>query len=493
MVTEPLIATGLILLSIMNWRLMPARFIWLGLAVTIVTFAGLTALMIYSDGSPLHPRFDQFSPGIELWHRLIAAAWWILGARAALASARAIISTRRGYREARLVSDLVSGGVYLAAVFAVVNTAFNVPIGGLLATSGVIAIVLGLALQNTLADVFSGIAIGIEGPVSVGDRILIDGPVEGEIVEINWRSIRIRTDSNDVAIVPHSVVAKSRIINRSYPTTRRSDAIEITCDPAVVPTKVVELVKRAVLLCPDVMKDPSPSSILIRLGAKRSIYEVGFSVATSSLLGSARSMLLMEISRQFRYEGIRLERSSAETGRPSDRAETFANADPYPRAQLLGEMSLFHDISASHKEGLAANLIRHVFEPQDIIFNQGATDASLFIIASGVLEVTREGPERKLVIGRVGPGDYIGEIGMLTGAPHAATVTALTTCTVYELRKDDIAPILAEEPELVSAFEASARRGQELIARAAAASVGSHAGPPGQLLTRIRSFFGLPF
>ena len=141
---------------------------------------------------------------------------------------------------------------------------------------------------------------------------------------------------------------------------------------------------------------------------------------------------------------------------------------------------------------LAGKLIRHALEPQDIVFAQGATEASLFIIASGVLEVTRETPERTYVVGRIGAGDYIGEIGMLTGAPHAATVTALTPCIVYELCKKDVAPILAETPELVAALEASARRGQELIARAVAAGASAHAGPPGQLLARIRSFFNLP-
>jgi small-conductance mechanosensitive channel/CRP-like cAMP-binding protein len=492
MITEPLIATGLILLSVGSWRFMPHRLAWLGLIFTVLPFACLTAVVIYSDGSPLHPSFDQFSPGIELWHRLIAAAWWILGARAVLAVGNAIVLTRRGSRETKLVSDLVSGGAYLAATLAVVNTAFNVPIGGLVATSGVIAIVLGLALQNTLADVFSGIAIGIEGPISVGDRIWIEGPVEGEVVEINWRSIRIRTDGNDIAIVPHSIVAKSRIINRSYPTARRGDAIAISCDPVVASHRVIDLVKRAILLCPLVLKDPVPSVALIQLGAKRNTYEVYFSVATSSLLGSARSTLLIEIFRQFRYEGIHVERARLEAPRSAEKNETSLSTGAYPPSQLVSELSLFHGLSVSHQNKLVESLVRHVFEAQDIVFSQGATDASLFIIASGVLEVTREGAERRLVIGRIGPGDYIGEIGMLTGAPHAATVTALTTCIVYELRKVDIASVLEAEPELVSAFEASARRGQELIARAAAAGASSHAGPPGQLLSRIRSFFGLP-
>jgi hypothetical protein len=60
------------------------------------------------------------------------------------------------------------------------------------------------------------------------------------------------------------------------------------------------------------------------------------------------------------------------------------------------------------------------------------------------------------------------------------------------LRKEHVATLLVDRPELVSAFEASARRGQELIARAVAARVNPHDGAPGQLLSRIRAFFNMP-
>ena len=106
-----------------------------------------------------------------------------------------------------------------------------------------------------------------------------------------------------------------------------------------------------------------------------------------------------------------------------------------------------------------------------------------------MLEVTRRVDGVVARVGRISAGDYIGEIGMLTGEPHAATVTALTPCTVFELRKDQVAPLLAEQPEWSTQFELSARRGQALLDRSVAASVGAAPMPPGQLLDRIRAFF----
>ena len=78
------------------------------------------------------------------------------------------------------------------------------PIEGLLATSGIVALVLGLALQSTLADLFSGIALNIEDPFGAGDRITVDGGNEGQAIEINWRATRIRNRSGDTTVIPNS-------------------------------------------------------------------------------------------------------------------------------------------------------------------------------------------------------------------------------------------------------------------------------------------------
>jgi small-conductance mechanosensitive channel len=92
----------------------------------------------------------------------------------------------------------------------------------LLATSGVIAIVLGLALQSTLSEVFSGIVVGIERPYQPGDLLWVEGDVEGYVVQVNWRSTHIATAQHNIAIVPNSIIAKSRLVNRSAPTPLRA-------------------------------------------------------------------------------------------------------------------------------------------------------------------------------------------------------------------------------------------------------------------------------
>jgi small-conductance mechanosensitive channel len=469
-------ATVLIVVGFVTWRIFYARP-WLRLASSGVLLSLLTVAVYWTVGSPLQPHFGGPSAGETLWQQSILVVWWYFAARWVVQALRSTLLNRIG-GESRLLSDLLAGLIYLFALLTIVSTAFDFPVRGLVATSGVVAILLGLALQSTLADVFSGIAIGIERPYSVGDRIWMEGPVEGTIVQINWRAIRIQTDSNDIATIPHSLAAKSRVINRSIPTTQRSDSVHITCAASVTPEDATELIYRALMLCPKILSQPKPGVALVRIGKRRNDYEIGFSVGHPRDMWEAKSVLLKQILRQFRAADV----------------ETYDLHDETPpresvRQNAFAKLPLFRMLTEEQVAGLRGHALQRVLQANETLFVQGDTEGSLYVILSGVMEVTRTSGKRSTAIGRIAAEDYLGEIGLLTGAPHAATVTALTECTVLELRKEHLAPLLAEDPQLMHALEESAQRGQALIDRSVAASVGVEVVPPGQLLDRIREYF----
>src|SRR5262249_43851247 len=261
----------------------------------------------------------------------------------------------------------------------------------LLVTSGVIAIVLGLALQNTLADVFCGLAIGLEQPFHVGDRISIGDSVEGIVVQMNWRSVRIHTDGEDLATVPNSLVAKGQITNRSVPTRRRAGTVEIVAPADVAPDAIMDLMWQATLLCPSVLSEPSPSVTIRRSGLKSSTYAVSFFVSDSSILATAKSALLRQARRLFRYAGV---------GRPA----------PMSAVELLRSLTLFEALSREEVERLTSELVGQSVAPGDTIFEEGAVSSSIFVIEVGVFELSRHsGQSSSRFLGRIGAGEYIGE------------------------------------------------------------------------------------
>ncbi|NQU44399.1 mechanosensitive ion channel, partial [bacterium] len=126
------------------------------------------------------------------------------------------LETKR-VRIPRLMRDVVRwsiGFVILAYVF---SLSFDISITPLLTTSAVISFILGFALQDTLANLFAGLAIHFEGSFNLGDWIKA-GDQEGEVAAITWRAIKIRTFEDDYTIIPNSTIAKGEIINYSQPT-----------------------------------------------------------------------------------------------------------------------------------------------------------------------------------------------------------------------------------------------------------------------------------
>ena len=474
---EQIVTTILTGAGLLHWWFLGTRQSWLRFASAAILFSALTASVVYTIGSPLQPRFAAAMSGERLWQQVIITAWWLLAGRFAVEVTRISVLIKRIAGEGRLFSDLLAGLIYLAVALTIIKTVFSFPIGGLVATSGIIAIVLGLALQNTLADVFAGIAVGIERPYAIGDLVWFEGPIEGEIVQINWRSVQVKTVGNDIATIPNSVVAKSRFINRSVPSMRRSDSVQVPCLRSHPPEHVIELVQQAILLCPNVLEKPPAAVALVRVGRRMNHYEISFSVANSSLLWSTKSMLLREILRQFASGG----------GAFHTRSHQPEPAEP--EGYHILDIALLEPLAIDKRNELEGQLVCRALQIGDTLFAQGDTEASLFIVKSGVLEVSHQQKHDSIVLGRIGPGDYIGEIGMLTGAGHAATVKALTPATVYELRKEFVAPLIKEDPNLLHAFEASARRGQARIDRSVAANVGMQTVPPAQLLDRMRAFF----
>ncbi|WP_336491391.1 mechanosensitive ion channel family protein [Methylobacterium nigriterrae] len=449
----------------------------------LTCFVAISIFLLREGVFPVFPSSNGVLDGTELWLRAVCGAWWLLGARILVAVLWVTLHRSRRSREARLFSDLTASAIYLATALVVLNSVLALPVTGLLATSGIVAIVLALALQNTLADVFAGIAVGIEAPFGVGDRIQIDDKIEGRIVQVNWRSIRILTDENDVAIIPNSIVAKSKIVNRSFPDPQRAMSVEISCPREVAPERVIETLLHATLLCPDILATPKASAVLSRLGSRWNAYRVAFSVGDSKSVSRTKDQLLRAARRQLHYAGF-LDEDGWRTDDRSPESDRLHVA-----RRVLSNLIIFEGLADHQITMLAERLEMRRLEPDEVLFTQGEADPSLYVVVSGVLEFTRVTEMANETIGCIGAGEYVGEIGLLTGAQHAATARARTHCRIYQLPREAIANLLSENVELAGALDRSMRHGLAILHREVAVRATPDIGVPAQLLQRIRNLF----
>jgi small-conductance mechanosensitive channel/CRP-like cAMP-binding protein len=455
------------------------RPLWLRLVIRAGAFAVLTWFVQMALGSPVSPQFPAAGPGARVWAQLLEVGWWIVGARLAVGVLRLVVVLENRPRETQIVSDLLAGGIYIATILAVINFAFGVPIGSLVATSGVVAIVLGLALQSTLSDVFSGIAVGLEHAYKPGDLLWVEGGIEGQVLQINWRSTQIATPQNSIAIVPNSIIAKSRLENRSAPTPMRGVIVTVSVEAAADPQRCLTALQAAVHACRLPLPQPEPTISCIGLQGDGVTFEVRFVVASTRDVAPARTELLSHVHRHLRHAGISLGISGIAPP-PPGRAPTIS--------ELMAGSDLFGPLAASEQALLAEHLVPVTREQGETLIREGEMPQALFLIASGTVELTHgEGAARQVLL-RASPGDTVGMISLITDAASVATSTALTHVSAYSLSKTAIAAVLQAHPELTASFEAQARRGQAWLRCEAGAHKNEQIEQPDMLLARFRQF-----
>src|SRR6266850_374384 len=190
----------------------------------------------------------------------------------------------RRYPTRRLVFQLVfflalTALLYhLGAALSVVAYVFNAPVGTLIATSGVFAIILGLALQNTLADVFSGIALNLSKVYEVGDWIVLSDGFEGRVVETNWRATHLLNGSDDLVVLPNSVLAKAQLTNLSRPSRSHGVKLRVRMMPTMTPAAMSEVMRNVLLSANSIMATPPPTVEIKSLDAQAVEFELSFRV-----------------------------------------------------------------------------------------------------------------------------------------------------------------------------------------------------------------------
>ena len=144
----------------------------LGRSIVRIVFLILLTIAFARAGIvPYQPLQLTGTPLLDAVHGALKVAWWLWAAWFLAELLRAFVILERQPREGKLLQELLAGLIYLGAVFAIIAYVFDLSIQGLLATSGAVAIVLGLAFQSTLSDVFSGIILSFSRPYVPGDWI----------------------------------------------------------------------------------------------------------------------------------------------------------------------------------------------------------------------------------------------------------------------------------------------------------------------------------
>jgi small-conductance mechanosensitive channel len=492
-IADPIVQTGLLaavgaLVTRVLLRGHPTR----RLVGQLAFFLALTVLLLYHGIVPYELGPPNESTLQRVFTGVAKVIWWANAAWSLIGVVRVFLIFERQPREGRLLQDLVVGVIYVAAVLSIIAYVFNAPVGTLIATSGAVAIVLGLALQSTLGDVFSGIALNLAKPYGIGDWLVLSNGIEGKVVETNWRATHLLTGANDLVVVPNSDLAKARLTNLSSPERSHGVTLTVRFRPTTEPSAMVGVMRAVLLSSNSILARPEPDVQILSLDGGAVELELAFRVADIALAGKAKSEIFDLIYRHAKAAGLTLAAPIEAVGPalPGPTAMPFGfHASP---RQLLGAIPLFASLNEDEKEALASTMTRRTFRKDETLAEQEEVLKSLMIVRSGVVAVNRREGARETELRRLAPGDCFGEGGLLTGAGEFGSIKALTFVVVYEITQEGLAPLMQDRPaiadELALLLSKRNASGQLRLGRADGADAATTVPP---LRARIRHLFKL--
>lgn len=216
-----------------------------------------------------------------------------------------LLAERRRTPVPALVRHLVLVVLYSAVILSVLSSVTGMNVLPVLATSTVVTVVLGLALQDTLGNLFSGLALHFDQPFRIGDWVLVDG-LEGQVVSISWRSTRVRTLTRDIVAVPNSLIARTRVQNYSSPERLTGRNVEILVPLDAAPEAVGRALALAACQVEGVVADPAPKTWLVGMLPFAQRYVIRLWIEEFARHDDIESDLMKALWHALRVEGIAL-------------------------------------------------------------------------------------------------------------------------------------------------------------------------------------------
>jgi small-conductance mechanosensitive channel/CRP-like cAMP-binding protein len=409
------------------------------------------------------------------------------------------LKRRLGRDTPALVQDIVT--IVLLAIGLSIGLTFiaGLSVTGIVTASGATAIVLGIALQAVIQDLFSGLAINFEGSYGIGDWLTIFSehaePLYGRVTHISWRSTYLTLNDGTQVMVPNHTVTANPVMNHSRPLEPKRISVEICLDNRIPTDRAVDLLLGEAFKATrvkGVSRSPEPSVLIGRMDADAVYYDVRFYYRPDEIEPSrARSAVLTPILDVVQKGELPRPVTQVELSKPPDLVFTFGEEE---QRDWIKQAPLFESSLGPEHVDILIKSSHPVEVPKgSVLMKQGDTGSSMFIIMEGAASVTIETDTgRSHEVNILAAGDVVGEMSLLTGVPRNATVSALTRVRVLEITKDAIATVLERSPGLAERFSKVLAERQQRNAEFANRLIKTDEVQK-DLLARITSFFSRTF
>ncbi|HEY9642732.1 MAG TPA: mechanosensitive ion channel family protein [Coleofasciculaceae cyanobacterium] len=385
------------------------------------------------------------------WFKSVETLFWICLIHASLSLLNAILFEQAGgntwrARVPKLLIDLSRLILVTVGTAIVLATVWDADLAGLATALGVSSIVIGLALQDTLGSIMSGIALLFERPFSVGDWLRV-GDLVGQVIDMNWRSVRLQTLEREMVIIPHQVISGEIIRNYSQPLRLHAERIRVGFSYNDPPNLAIQVLRDTALATQGILADPEPQVYTISYDDSSITYEVKFFIEDYINLEEIRSRLMTRIWYAAQRNNLSipfpirtLYHFNGPTAQAANTSKKFSESlQAVPASFPLDKENNFN----SDSPGV---LLQH-FGMGEKVVRQGYSNSSLYLIISGRAVITlteATGQEHEVL--PLQAGEFFGEMSLFSGEASLVSIVAVDDLEVMVLSYSMVNQMIERQP-----------------------------------------------
>lgn len=335
--------------------------------------------------------------------------------------------------------------VVLCSIY-ILASIWQIDLARITSALGVGSLVVALALQDTLSNLVSGFLLLLDRPFNEGDWLQL-GEIEAEVLEVNWRSVRLRNRDRDIIIIPNGELGKATICNYTLMDETHAEKVYIGFSYDDPPNQVRPMLLQAVAATAGSLATPPPVVRVKQYGDFFIEYQVKFFLLDYRGKDDICSELRSHIYYMSKRQGftipfpISLEyQMESATLEPEKKAEPIVNA--------LRKLSYFAALDAARLENIAQGSSLETYGAGEIIVLAGSFSPGFFVIQAGSVALTAKGSEAETQeIAELVAGDCFGEHVLLRTEPSLVTITVVKDLTTIQIPAQLIASVAERNPK----------------------------------------------
>ena len=404
----------------------------------------------------------------------------------------AALRKTNSYELSSLLRNVISIIIYIVAFFVIFNSQYpRVDLAALFTTSTIIGVVIGLALQDTLGNLFAGIALQADQPFQVGDVINIPDKGNGVVESVTWRGIKIRTFQNKLIIISNANLGKEAI-EVAPRDNLNARLVFFNTLYANSPAKTIHAVREAVRQVENVSPKMRPVVRVRNLGDNGIDWEVKYWLEDYAKYNDTDALIRQRIWYVFQREKIEFAYPTRTIHVETKTQDHVFDENIDALCNRISNVPIFAPLSDEETTKLVQSSLVRVFAPNEAIVRKGQESGSMFVVHRGSVKIQIVENGIAKTINTLREGDIFGEMGLFTGEPRTANVVAVEETEVLEINNTAIKPLFEDNPDLVAALSKTiAERRAMLAEKNEENKTISTEEESAGIVDSIRRFFGL--